>query len=149
VAQSAILTKAEFILDGNLDELERLAAQITQFCRSSRLSNEVEFDLNLALEELFVNIVKHGGCAGMAGAARIALQFDGQDVLVQFSDQGRAFNPLDLPPLDPMATLEQRGRGGLGVHLVRQIMVDLTYQRANGWNRMKMRRAIPATVFKG
>jgi len=149
MAQSAILTSAEFILDGKLDELVRISAEIGQFCQSNQLQNEVEFDLNLAIEELFVNIVKHGGCAGMPEAAKFVLQFDGTDVLVRFADRGVPFNPLDLPPLDPFATLEQRGRGGLGVHLVRQIMVDLCYQRVDGWNRMTMRRATTAAVFKG
>jgi anti-sigma regulatory factor (Ser/Thr protein kinase) len=143
------LTKAEFILDGTYDELARLTAEVSQFCQANQLSSEVDFDLNLALEELFVNIVKHGGCQGIPGAAQIQLQFDGQDVLVVFRDRGVAFNPFDLPPLDPVATLEQRRRGGLGIHLVRQIMADLEYQRVDGWNRITMRRAIPATVFKG
>ena len=136
-------------MDVTLDELARLTAEIGQFCQSNQLSNEVEFDLNLALEELFVNTVKHGGCAGVPAAARIVLQFAGPDVIVVFSDRGVAFNPLDLPQLDLLSTLEQRGRGGLGVHLVRQIMVDLAYQRVEGWNRMRMRRAITAAVFKG
>lgn len=142
------MTQAEFTLDGNYDELTRLTAEVGQFCQSNQLSSEVDFDLNLALEELFVNSVKHGGCGGMSEAARFRLQFDGKDVLVMFCDRGAPFNPLDLPPLDPLATLEQRRRGGLGVHLVRQIMADLAYQRIDGWNRMTMRRVIPAAVFR-
>jgi len=84
----------------------------------------------------------------MPTAARVLLQLAGQDVIVVFSDRGVAFNPLDAPLLDLAANLEQRGVGGLGIHLVRQIMVDLAYQRPEGWNRITMRRPYPRRYLK-
>jgi len=136
----AILTETEFVLQGRLGELERLTAETAKFCREHSLGDEMEFDLNLVLEELFTNSVRHGGCAGMENAVLVRLQLLDHAVLVEFADRGTPFDPLTAPVPNIEATLEERGVGGLGVHLVRQIMRDLEYRRADGWNRLTMQR---------
>jgi len=138
----AILGEATFALSGNLAELQRLSAEVARFCREQRLDNEVAFDLNLALEELFTNTVMHGGCQGMADAVHIRLERVGDGVRVEFCDRGRAFDPVSAPGPDLVSPLEERRAGGLGIHLVRKIMSDLRYQRSDEWNLITMRKAI-------
>ncbi len=96
-----------------------------------RLGEETAYDLNLALEELFVNALKHGGCEGMKDAVRIRMELSEGDVRMEFADQGR--------PFDPTATA-RRG-DGLGLHLLRQVMRDIHYRREGPWNRVTMRQA--------
>lgn len=138
----AILSEAEFALDGSIRELESLAAELARFCRENGLGSDLEFELNLVLEELFTNAVRHGGCEGMDQAAQIRLQSDPDGVSIEFADRGAAFDPLQAPPPDLEVDLAQRSVGGLGIHLVRQIMQELEYRRADGWNRLTMRRAL-------
>jgi anti-sigma regulatory factor (Ser/Thr protein kinase) len=135
----AILYEADFFLNGNLRELERLTEEIGRFCAAHSLGEQVAFDLNLVLEELFVNTVRHGGCEGMDQAARVRLR-RGELVEVEFSDRGRPFNPTLTAAPDLDAPLDERSGGGLGIHLVRQIMRDLEYSRVNEWNRLTMKR---------
>jgi len=136
----AILTETEFVLDGRLGELEHLVAETTKFCGEHSLGEEVEFDLNLALEELFVNSLNHGGCAGMENAVQVRLQLLDRAVHLEFSDRGQPFNPLEVPEPDLDARLEDRPVGGLGLHLVRQIMRNVEYRRLGEWNRVTMQR---------
>jgi len=130
------------VLNGDLGELERLAAATARFCRENSLGAEVEFDLNLALEELFANSVKHGGCQGMNGAVEIHLHRTGDGVRVEYADRGAPFDPGLVPPPDLTVPLQDRVPGGLGLHLVRQLMQTFEYRRANGWNRITMRRQV-------
>jgi serine/threonine-protein kinase RsbW len=90
--------------------------------------------LNLALEELFTNAVQHGGCEGMERAVKIRLEAAGDGVQVEYCDRGTPFDPANAPAPDVSRI------GGLGVHLVRNIMRDFKYQRAGEWNRITMRR---------
>ena len=53
--QSAILTEPAVTLNGDLKELDRLAPWLAHFCREAGLDDDLEFRLNLALEELFAN----------------------------------------------------------------------------------------------
>jgi serine/threonine-protein kinase RsbW len=137
VSQSTVLT--EITLNGNLDELQRLAAFVQQFCREQSLGDDVEFRLNLALEELFTNAVRHGGCMGPERAATIALTAVDDAVAIDYADRGAPFDPAGAPAPDLDAPLETRPAGGLGLHFVRQIAREFEYHRSGDWNRIAMR----------
>jgi len=130
------------MLDGDLGELRRLSASVESFCRERRLGEDVAFDLNLALEELFVNAVKHGGCEGMQNAARVCLQLDDGAVAVEIAYRGLPFDPTTAPPPDLEAPLDERRPGGLGIHLVRETMRGVRYTRAGEWNCVTMQRPL-------
>ena len=136
----AILSQADISLNGSLRELERLAAGVADFCAANALDDEADFQLNLVLEELFVNAVRHGGCEGMADAARVQLRNAPDGVTVEFRDRGRPFDPSGAPEADIHAPLAARQGGGLGIHLVREIMRDIYYVRDGEWNVTRMRR---------
>ena len=135
-----ILNETEIALQGSVRELERLATAVSDFCRANALDDDVEFDLNLGLEELFTNSLRHGGCRGIQDAARIRLRAAPEGIEVEYLDRGSPFNPLDAPRPDLAAPLVHRQDGGLGIHLVRQIMQDVRYRRVADTNELKMIR---------
>ncbi len=132
------------VLNGNLSELGRLTAETERFCGEHSLGPDVEFDLHLVLEELFVNGVRHGGCQGVDAAAEFHFCVGADGVILNYADRGKEFDPTKVPVPDVDASIEQRPLGGLGIHLMRQIMRDIEYHRLDGWNRIRMRRPIPS-----
>ena len=48
---------------------------------------------------------------------------------VDLIDQGLAFNPLSVAPLDPKSILEHPELKGMGIHLIRQISDEVHYNR--------------------
>ena len=131
-------------LNGNIQELGRLAAAVEGFCADHSLAAETGFQLNLVLEELFVNAVRHGGCAGMRDAVRIQIGARSSGaVKVAFTDRGAPFDLTAAPQANTAAPLTERLNGGLGIHLVRQIMRDISYKREDGWNVLTMQQAVP------
>jgi len=132
----AIPTELEFVLNGNLGELERVAAETERFCHERSLASEVQFDLNLVLEELFINAVRHGGCEGVENAVHVRLEAADGDLRVEFRDRGKPFDPNTAPPPDLSRI------GGLGIHLVRNLMTDFHYERSGDGNRITMRRSL-------
>jgi serine/threonine-protein kinase RsbW len=135
-----ILTQTEIALNGSTAELERLAAAVAGFCREHALGEQIEFDLNLVLEELFMNSVLHGGCRGLPQAACVRLRIAAEGVEVEYLDRGFPFNPFDAPQPDLTVPLMERQDGGLGVHLIRQIMRDVRYHRSADGNEIRMIR---------
>ena len=55
---------------------------------------------------------------------------------VEISDDGAAYNPLDAPEPDTGLALEDRVAGGLGIHLVRNLTSDLSYEHLGGRNML-------------
>src|SRR5437016_5777091 len=103
----AILYEANFFLNGTLGELDRLTDEIGRFCAAHSLDEDAVFDLNLVLEELFVNTVRHGGCENMNGAAHVRMRYD-ESVQVEYRDRGMPFDPTKAPEPDIHAPLEKR-----------------------------------------
>ena len=126
-------------MNGELKELGRLTARVAHFCAANSLDGEGEFQLNLVLEELFVNAVRHGGCEGVPDSVCVSLRAESDGVTVEFRDRGRPFDPAAVGAANLHATLQERSGGGLGLHLVREIMRDLRYQRDGEWNRTDMK----------
>jgi len=92
----------------------------------------------------FVNGVRHGGCDGVPGAAEFHYSMTPAGVILEYADRGQAFDPTKAPVPDVAAPIEHRPLGGLGIHLMRQIMRDIEYHRVDGWNRLRMRRPVLA-----
>ena len=63
-------------------------------------------------------------------------------VTLEYADRGPAFDPTHAAAPDITAPLVDRPIGGLGLHLVRQIMRDIEYHRVDGCDRIRVRRPI-------
>ena len=100
--------------------------------------------LNLALEEILVNVIAHGyqGSADHQIIVRLAL--DDGEVRAEVEDDARPFNPLEAPEPDLSKPLEERPIGGLGIHLTRKMMDGLVYRRQGDKNLLVMRKKVVA-----
>jgi serine/threonine-protein kinase RsbW len=99
------------------------------------------FAFELALEEVFMNVAMHGTPAGSVVPqveCRLAVAADAIELVVE--DDGPAFDPLQQATPDLEAALEDRPVGGLGIHLLRQMMDEVAYLRAGQRNRLTMRK---------
>jgi len=112
---------------------------VETFGRQNGLPPDALFSLNLVLEELFTNALKHGGCVGLAAAARVSLDARGGEIAVEFADRGAAFDPASAPAPDFSSSLADRQPGGLGLHFVRQLAREVAYRRSGEWNRVALR----------
>lgn len=130
------------VLPNDLTALDRL----TDFLESAGAANgwhsDLLFDLNLCTEEAVVNVIVHGYEDKDAHEIEVTLDYDADSVTVTIEDDGIAYNPLDTKGADIYAPVEQRTPGGLGVHLVRALMSELSYERVNGRNRFSMKKLI-------
>jgi anti-sigma regulatory factor (Ser/Thr protein kinase) len=132
----------EVVLTNQPEERQRLAALLETFAREHHLPRPVLQAADLALEEHLTNVMSYGYTG--AGRREILVRLEVKDgwLLVEVSDDGKEFNPLEQPPVDLSLPLEQRPIGGLGVHLMRQCMDDLAYERVAGRNVLRMKKRV-------
>ena len=119
-------------------ELPRIQSAIGEFSREQDWPHEVEFQVDLVLEELVLNVMHHGSDGG-EGEIQIELVSDAEAVIIEIVDDGRPFDPLtDAPAPDTESGIEDRAVGGLGIHLVRTMMDEVTYRREENKNHMRL-----------
>jgi serine/threonine-protein kinase RsbW len=94
-------------------------------------------ELDLLIEEIFMNVCSHAYPNGREGAVTLSYSVPSPGELrVEVADQGAAFNPLTAPPPDVTLDLEDRPVGGLGIFLVKALAPSATYSRDRDWNRL-------------
>ncbi len=98
---------------------------------------KAQMQLNIAAEEIFVNIAHYAYPDG-EGAVRIEYTFlkEPPAASLTFIDGGIAYNPLENPDPDITLSAEERPIGGLGIHLVKQSMDQVEYEYRGGCNRL-------------
>ena len=119
-------------------DLPRIQTAIGEFSREQNWPPDVEFQVDLVLEELVLNVVNHGS-GGREGKINIELVSDAESVVIEIIDSGLPFDPLtDAPEPDTESPIEDRAVGGLGIHLVRTMMDEVTYRREENKNHMRL-----------
>jgi serine/threonine-protein kinase RsbW len=103
---------------------------------------DVQYLANLVIEELVTNCIKYGYEDAGEHLVEVKLQLSADELAVTVTDDGQPFNPLELPAPDLQAPVENRPIGGLGIHLVRQMSDRMEYVRADGKNRVMVRKSI-------
>jgi len=130
-------------LANDVAEVVRLAAAAERFLEENDVSGAPADSVQLALEEVVTNVIKYGFDDDGAHDVRVSLSVGEDAVLLSIEDDGHPFDPLQAPEPDLDAPLEQRQVGGLGLHLVRQMVDEATYRRVGDTNRIELRVAVP------
>ncbi|MFN7930729.1 MAG: ATP-binding protein [Blastocatellia bacterium] len=114
--------------------LPRVAQRIQAFILAQQLPLSLLPDFLLAAEEALMNVISYGYSDNETHLIQLRLQCTKQVLRLRIEDDGRPFNPLTRPLPDVTIALQTRAVGGLGIHLVRQLMDQVEYQRTAGSN---------------
>ncbi len=117
---------------------------LREFAARAALPDTVRHAFDLALEEWLSNVIKYAH-DDPEGEHWIDLRFLARPgwARIEVEDAGREFNPLTAPPVDTTEPLETRGVGGLGLHMIRQLMDSVEYRRDRGRNILAFEKEIP------
>lgn len=129
-------------LKNHLSELERLSHFLEEFGESNLLPLKVIMEINLALDEIFTNIVSYGYKDQEQHLIHIHLSLAEKELNIRVEDDGFPFNPLEIPEPDLNLPLEERKTGGLGIHFVRNMLEELKYERLRGKNILVMKKKL-------
>lgn len=120
------------------DALERILNAVEEFGTRESWEADLLFRVKLVLEELGLNVVDHGS-ADMTPDIEITVTSEPDVLKIIISDNGLPFDPLnDAPPPDLTSSIENRPIGGLGIHLVREMMDEMSYRRQDGRNHLAL-----------
>jgi serine/threonine-protein kinase RsbW len=131
-----------FELKNDQSELERLCRNCEEIGQSIGFSDKSIFEMNLALDELFTNIIAYGFQDHQEHIIKISITVEGDQLQMRIEDDGVPFNPLEAETPDIQCGIEECKIGGLGIHLIKKLMDDIQYQRVADKNILVLRRKI-------
>ena len=88
--------------------------------------------LEVAAEEAIVNILHYS----QASEVELKLMREKSQIILLLTDDGIAFDPTEHVPNENVT--EERQVGGLGIHLIRQIVDEMHYERKENKNILRM-----------
>jgi anti-sigma regulatory factor (Ser/Thr protein kinase) len=116
---------------GGLGEVN---AAFAGFAEAHALPVAVRRSLNVALDELLANALSHGRTGRDPCSVTVQVELEQERVTVILTDDGPPFDPFGRDAPDTTLSVEERPIGGLGIHLVGQLMDQVNYQRREGHN---------------
>ena len=125
--------------EARMENLPALLDHVARMCEGSGVDSETAAELRLVVEEVAVNVIKHGYAGRSPGPIRLDCEADASRVRITVTDEAPPFNPNDLAPPDVDAAWEDRPIGGLGWHLVRALVDEVHHEvPASGGNRLTL-----------
>jgi anti-sigma regulatory factor (Ser/Thr protein kinase) len=121
-------------LANRMDEVPRLVALLESFGARAGLSDDLTFRLTVTIDEAITNIIEHAYDDAASHDIGLSVTWDGAALTAVIEDDGRSFDPRQVPRPDVNAPLDERKSGGLGVYLVRTLVQDVDYRRAGSRN---------------
>jgi serine/threonine-protein kinase RsbW len=131
-----------FLKSKTAGERTRLLAAFEQFARANHLPDEVRKNADLAIEEAVTNVLSYAFTDQAAHTIALKFAVNDGEFVIEISDDGRPFDPTKFPTPNLKEPPNNRKVGGLGIHMIRQSMDALDYQRVDGRNVLRMRKRL-------
>lgn len=111
------------------------------FLEDAEVPDEVIFAITLALEEMISNTIKYGYEDQHAHVIEVEVRIADRCVEIEIRDDGHPFDPFSQEEPDTSLPPEERPIGGLGIHLVKNMLDSCAYAREDGRNIVRVAKA--------
>jgi len=125
----------------SLGALEQIVADTERFFADNGIDESLRTVVDLAVEELFVNMVKYNPEATRDIQLEMAPCEGGVEVSLTDFDVER-FDPTRAPAVDIDAPIEQREPRGLGLYLVLQMVDSIQYSYRDRQSRITFSKRV-------
>jgi len=130
--------KKEIHLTNELSELKQLSNFVVHTALDLGLDDKLCLRLNLALEEAVANVILYAYPGEKDKGVTVQMEEKEGILIVTLIDSGIAFDPTQKEQPDISKSAAERPIGGLGIHLIREIMTTVTYCRQGNENILTM-----------
>lgn len=130
-------------IENNFEEIEHVNEAFNAFAEAYDIPDTIRRKLNLVFDELLNNIISYGYADDATHWIEIGVSVVEGVLVVSITDDGRPFNPTETPTPNIDVPLEEREVGGLGLHLMKSLMDEVTYERQDTGNLVTLKKRLP------
>ncbi|MCR4615733.1 MAG: SpoIIE family protein phosphatase [Clostridiales bacterium] len=129
------------VVEATTENLSQVTEFVDAVLEQNDCSPKVQMQIDLAVEEIYVNIANYA-YGEKTGKAEISADCQDGVVIVVFRDSGTPYNPLEKEDPDTTLSSEEREIGGLGIFLTKKTMDSVSYEYVNGKNVLTMKKKL-------
>jgi serine/threonine-protein kinase RsbW len=127
-------------LPARFENIPTIALFVAEAARAAGMSEAEVFHCQMAADEACTNIVEHAYGDEKAGVIEITVTVRPGRLTVQIVDYGEGFDPSDVPTPSFSGHVESLQPGGIGLHLMRQLMDDVRFSFGPDRNQLIMEK---------
>jgi serine/threonine-protein kinase RsbW len=118
--------------------LSELRSFLTKILNKTNLSEVVQNQLILAVEEVCANLIIHSHACNPQDSIILKVRFEPNKIIFEIKDSGEAFNILEYKSPELSDVIKEKRKGGLGILLVRKIMDKIEFESSNSYNTCRL-----------
>lgn len=135
--------KNELDIEAIEENLSTVTAFVDERLEKVGCSMKAQMQIDLAVEEIFINIAKYAYYPDKGRATvRVEVNDEPVQVKITFLDHGKPYDPLAKEDPDVTLSAADRPVGGLGVFMVKQSMDDVKYEYKDGANILTLTKSL-------
>jgi anti-sigma regulatory factor (Ser/Thr protein kinase) len=128
----------QILLSNQIEQLTRLNIWVNRLSEYLGFSQNLRFRLDLILSETITNIIENAYPDNQTHPIKVELQYCNNKLTLSVEDDGIPFNPCEREEFEFPENLEDASIGGLGIHLICSYSDELSYQRKDNKNQIRI-----------
>jgi anti-sigma regulatory factor (Ser/Thr protein kinase) len=124
------------VIGNDVEELALVTEALETLGAQHDIPRKPLTELQVALDEMVSNVIKYAWPGGGAHQVQIRITVRDEDVQVEIVDDGQMFDPLRAPEPEAPSPGHRPRPGGVGIHMVKQLVDGCEYARVGGYNRL-------------
>lgn len=125
----SVLSSLNISIENKLENIGLISEAFDAFCKENKISDSPNHKVNLALDDLVNNIISYGYTDHNMHTIDIEIKYLKHELIIIIEDDAMPFNPFDGDTDNTHLSIDEREIGGLGIHLVKNLMHSYQYQR--------------------
>ena len=119
----------EVRIKNRMPDIDVVEERFHEFAARNSISENDRQTMSMVMDELLNNVISYAYPKGGDHVIVVDMTIKGSRLVLMIEDDGIPFNPFKVEEPDVGLSVEERGIGGLGIHLVRETMDEYHYQR--------------------
>jgi sigma-B regulation protein RsbU (phosphoserine phosphatase) len=112
-------------MEARVDQLRTIREAVREAVESCGCGTECAADVVMAVDEACQNVIRHAYGDDPGGPIELEIQHRGEELVVTLQDFAPEIDPEEVKPRD----LDEIRPGGLGTHLIREMMDSADFIR--------------------
>ncbi len=143
-----MIRSVDLLIRNDLSEIAVVRDALDQLGSEFELPARALMQLQVALDEIVSNVVKYSWSDGGKHEFLVRITVSSMGVALDIFDDGQPFDPRGAPEPNPPLEGQRPRPGGVGIHMIKKLVDDLTYERVEGRNHTSLTKkcAVGAVV---